>query len=166
MKSRLGKRKYADVAPKYAGDSRRSGGKIYKTDDYVARGEQYTQRRKKIKGNTQGADGRKPDAPEYSRGRKLNGRRDRKNCSTNIRVATRCGEEEYGMVSAYGGYGNFWASSDNTRVLGKFSKIIGRCRGGGSKKCAMFKIQAENLRVFLGMVKGDAELKIFHSMLK
>ena len=32
-----------------------------------------------------------------------------------------------------------------------------------------FKIQmveAENLRVFVGMVKGDAELKIFHSMLK
>ena len=36
-------------------------------------------------------------------------------------------------------------------------------------KCATFKIQAveaEILRVFVGMVKGDAELKIFHSMLK
>ena len=36
-------------------------------------------------------------------------------------------------------------------------------------KCATFKIQAveaENLRVFVGMVKGDAELKIFYSMLK
>ena len=41
--------------------------------------------------------------------------------------------------------------------------------GGESKKCATFKIQAveaANLRVFVGMVKGDAELKIFHSMLK
>ena len=41
--------------------------------------------------------------------------------------------------------------------------------GGGSKKCATFKIQAveaENLRVFVGMVKGDAELKIFYSTLK
>ena len=27
-------------------------------------------------------------------------------------------------------------------------------------------MEAENLRVFVGMVKGDAELKIFHSMLK
>ena len=36
-------------------------------------------------------------------------------------------------------------------------------------KCATIKIQAaeaENLRVFVGMVKGDAELKIFHLMLK
>ena len=33
----------------------------------------------------------------------------------------------------------------------------------------MFKIkalEAANLRVFVGMVKGDAELKLFHSMLK
>ena len=40
---------------------------------------------------------------------------------------------------------------------------------GESTKCATFKIQAveaANLRVFMGMVKGDAELKIFHSMLK
>ena len=40
---------------------------------------------------------------------------------------------------------------------------------GEPTKCATFKIQAaeaENLRVFVGMVKGDAELKIFHSMLK
>ena len=36
-------------------------------------------------------------------------------------------------------------------------------------KCATFKIQAveaANFRVFVGMVKGDPELKIFHSMLK
>ena len=41
--------------------------------------------------------------------------------------------------------------------------------GGESTKCATFKIQAveaANLRVFVGMVKGDAELKIFHSVLK
>ena len=30
----------------------------------------------------------------------------------------------------------------------------------------MQAMEAENLRVFVGMVKGDAELKIFHSMLK
>ena len=48
--------------------------------------------------------------------------------------------------------------------------MAGRRReGGGSTKCSTFKIQAveaANLRVFVGMVKGDAELKIFHSMLK
>ena len=41
--------------------------------------------------------------------------------------------------------------------------------GGESTKCAKFKIQAVeagNLRVFVGIVKGDVELKIFHSMLK
>ena len=41
--------------------------------------------------------------------------------------------------------------------------------GGGSIKCATFKIkagEAANLRVFVGMVKGDAELKIFHSILE
>ena len=41
--------------------------------------------------------------------------------------------------------------------------------GVESTKCATFKTQAvkaENLRVFVGMVKGDAELKLFHSMLK
>ena len=41
--------------------------------------------------------------------------------------------------------------------------------GKGSKKCATIKIlaaEAANLRVFVGMVKGDAELKIFCSMLK
>ena len=35
--------------------------------------------------------------------------------------------------------------------------------------CATFKLQAveaEHLRVFLGIVKVDAKLKIFHSMLK
>ena len=40
---------------------------------------------------------------------------------------------------------------------------------GESKKCTTFKIQAveaANLRVFVGTVKGDRELKIFHSTLK
>ena len=40
---------------------------------------------------------------------------------------------------------------------------------GESTKCATFKIQAveaANLQVFFWMVKEDAELKIFHSMLK
>ena len=41
--------------------------------------------------------------------------------------------------------------------------------GGGSTKCATFTIQAveaANLQVFMGSVKWDAELNIFHSMLK
>ena len=41
--------------------------------------------------------------------------------------------------------------------------------GGDLTECAKFKIQvaeAANLRVFVGMVKGDAELKIFHYILK
>ena len=36
-------------------------------------------------------------------------------------------------------------------------------------KCATFKTQvaeSANLRVFVGMVKGDTELKLFHSMLR
>ena len=41
--------------------------------------------------------------------------------------------------------------------------------GGSQQSYAKFKMQAAeaaNLRVFVGLVKGDAELKIFHSMLK
>ena len=41
--------------------------------------------------------------------------------------------------------------------------------GGKLTKCATFKtqeVEAANLRVFVGMIKGDAELKLFHSMLK
>ena len=41
--------------------------------------------------------------------------------------------------------------------------------GGELTKYTTFKIQAveaENLQVLVGMVKGDAESKIFHSMLK
>ena len=54
----------------------------------------------------------------------------------------------------------------------EFSKKILKYQAdvrGESTKCATFKIQAveaANLQVFFGMVKGDAELKIFHSMLK
>ena len=46
--------------------------------------------------------------------------------------------------------------------------MVGRCRWG-VKKCAIFKTQAaeaENLQVFVGIVKGDTELKSFHYMLK
>ena len=41
--------------------------------------------------------------------------------------------------------------------------------GGESTKFVMFKMQAvgaANLQVFLGMVKGDAELKLFRSVVK
>ena len=72
------------------------------------------------------------------------------------------------MASADGGRELFWASINYTGVLKKTSKMAGRC-WGESTKCATFKIQAvevANLRVFVGMVKGDAELKIFHSMLE
>ena len=47
--------------------------------------------------------------------------------------------------------------------------MAGGCQGGGSTRCATFKIQSveeENLRVFIGIVKGGAELKIFRFMLK
>ena len=127
------KQKCVDVAPKHAGDSRRSGGDIYKTGNYVVSGGQYTQCRNKITGTTWGADGSKPDAKEYSWGMKCNGRRDRNNGSTDIRAASRCGEEKYGMVSADGGRENVWDSSDNTGVLEKTSKIAGRCWGGVEK---------------------------------
>ena len=54
------------------------------------------------------------------------------------------------------------------RIFQKKTEMAGRCQGE-STKCATFKIkaaEAENLRVFVGMVKGDAELKLFHCMLK
>ena len=71
------------------------------------------------------------------------------------------------MFSADCGCENVWASSVHTGFLEKNSKMAGRC-WGESTKCATFKIQAvevANLRVFVVMVKGDAEFKIFHSML-
>ena len=78
------------------------------------------------------------------------------------------GGGEYRMVRSDRGCENVWASRNHTGVLLKTPKMAGRY-WGESTKCATFKIQAveaANLRVFVGMVKGDAELKIFHSMLK
>ena len=101
-------------------------------------------------------------------GRKRNGRRDRNNGSTNSRAAARCGKGKYRMVSADGGRENVWAISNYTGFLEKLLKWQADV-GGESTNCATFKIQAleaENLRVFVGMVKGDAELKIFHSIKK
>ena len=91
-KSQLGKLKCANVGPKHAGDSRRSGRQIYKTGDYVASGGEYTQCRNKSIGTTQVSDGRKPNATKYSWRSKRNGRRDRNNISTNSRAVVRCGE--------------------------------------------------------------------------
>ena len=76
----------------------------------------------KITDTPHGATRKKPDATEYSQGRKRNGRRDRKNGSTNIRAAARCGEGEYRISSTDGDREMFWASSDNTEVLENFLK--------------------------------------------
>ena len=62
-------------------------------------------------GITQGNNQRKPDATEYSRGRKWNGRRDRNNGRTNSRALERYGEEYYRMVSADGVRENVWAAT-------------------------------------------------------
>ena len=134
-KSRLGKRKCADVGPKHTGDSQRSGRKTYKTGDCLASGGKYTKCRNKITGTTKGADGRKPNPKKYSRGRKWNGRRDRNNGSTNIRAAARCGEGKCRMVSADGGREKFRSSSDYTGVLKKAYKMAGRCWGVVDKVC-------------------------------
>ena len=70
------------------------------------------------------------------------------------------------MVSADGGRENVWASINYTGVFEKLLKWQAD-DGGESTKCDTFKIQAAeaaNLRVFVGIVKGDAELKIFHSI--
>ena len=65
------------------------------------------------------------------------------------------------MVSTDRGRENVWASSDYTGVLEKTTQMTGIC-WGGSTKCATFKIQAaeaENLRVFVGMVQGGRRVK-------
>ena len=83
-------------------------------------------------------------------------------------AAARCREGGYGMVRTDGGCEIFWSSSDKAGFFEKTSEIAVGCQGE-SNKCATFKIQAveaANLRVFVGMVKGDAELKILHSMLE
>ena len=113
----MGKRKCAEVGPNHAWDSQGNVRKTNKTGDCVSRGLKCNQGRNNSTGTTQGADGRKPNAKEYCRGRKRNGRRDRYNVSTNSRAAERCREGEYGMVSADGGRENVWASSDNAGVL-------------------------------------------------
>ena len=64
---------------------------------------------------------------------------DRKNGSTNIRASARCEEGKYRMVSADGGRGNVWASSDYTRVLEILLKRQADV-GGESTNCATFKI--------------------------
>ena len=72
------------------------------------------------------------------------------------------------MFSADRGREIVLAKSNNTGVLIKLIKWKADI-GGESTKCNRFKIQtveAENFRVFVGMIKGDTELKIFHSMLK
>ena len=57
-------------------------------------------------------------------------------------------------------------------ITQEFSKELPKCQadvGGESTKCAKFKIQAveaTKLWVFVSMVKGDVELKTFHSILK
>ena len=79
---------------------------------------------------------------------------------------------------AGGGNTGWSALTDAVKMFGpaeitqEFLKELLKCQayvGGESTKCTTFKIQtaeAANLQVFVGMVKGDAELKVFHSMLK
>ena len=67
------------------------------------------------------------------------------------------------MFSADGGREMFWASGDYIGVLKKTLKWPADV-GGESTNCATSKIQAvgaANLWVFVGMVKGNAELKNF-----
>ena len=103
----MGKLKCDDVGPKHAGDSWRSGRNVYKTGDYFASGGQYIQCKKKSIDTTQGGDGRKTDATEYSQGRKRNGRRDSNNSSTNSKEESRTRERKCGMVRNYEGRENF-----------------------------------------------------------
>ena len=84
-----------------------------------------------------------------------------------------------GHQQGEGGENTVWSAlTEAVKMFGpaaitqEFSKILIKWQadvGADSTKCATFKIQAaevEILWVFVGMVKGDAELKIFHSMLK
>ena len=117
-------------------------------------------------GTKRGADGRKPNPTKYSRGKKRNWRRYRNNYSTNSRATARCGEGKYRIVSADGGREIFRLAAITQEFLEKLIKWQADV-GGESTNCAMFKIQvveAANLRLFVSMVKGDAELKIFHLM--
>ena len=72
------------------------------------------------------------------------------------------------MVSADRDRVNIWASSAYTGVLQKLLKQQADVERE-STKCTKFKIQVAekaNMRIFVGMVKWDAELKIIHSMFK
>ena len=62
MKSRLGKRKCANVSPRHARDSQGRDGKTNKTGEYVAIGGKCTQGKNNSTVPTQGADGMKLDA--------------------------------------------------------------------------------------------------------
>ena len=62
-------------------------------------------------------------------------------------------------------FGPAATTQDFSKKLLKYQADV----SGESTKCAIFKtqaVEAANLRVFVGMVKGDAKLKLFHSMLK
>ena len=62
--------------------------------------------------------------------------------------------------------------SDLAATMQEFSKKLLKYQadvGTESTKCATFKMQTaevENLRVFVGMVKRDMELKLFHYISK
>ena len=88
-------------------------------------------------------------------------------------------EPTAGHQQGEGGENTVWSAlTEVVKMFGpaaitqEFSKILIKWQtdvGVESTKCATFKIQAAEadiLWVFLGMVKGDVELKIFHSMLK
>ena len=73
-----------------------------------------------------------------------------------------------GGICGDGCHEHVWAGRNNTGVFEFFLKGQVDVKGE-STKCATLKTQAmeaANLREFVGMVKGDAELKLFHSMLK
>ena len=79
-----------------------------------------------------------------------------------------CGEGEYEMVRADGGCEKFGPAATTQELSEKLLKFQADFRGG-LMKCASFKtqaVEAENLRVFVGMVKGYADFKLFHSILK
>ena len=72
------------------------------------------------------------------------------------------------MVSPDGGRAIFGPSARTQELSGILLKWKSDFKGE-SIKCATFKIQAveaANLKVFFGMVKGDAEFKTFRSVLK
>ena len=88
-------------------------------------------------------------------------------------------ELESGHQKYKGRGGTGWSAlTEAVKIFGPaattqdFSKILLKGQadvGGDPTKCATFKtkaVEAANLQIFVGMVKEDAELKLFHSMLK